>query len=70
MRRGRRAIGPPLARHDPDGRHEHRDPDDARRDALVPALAIAAADERFHDALGRRELVPGALKLFFRLTHL
>jgi hypothetical protein len=32
-----------AARHDPEHRTKDRDPDDTRRDALVPALAVASA---------------------------
>ena len=55
----------PNARHDPDRRHEHRDPDDTRRDALVPALAVAAVIDAVRQARLRPRsgaaLVPGGL---------
>ena len=51
-RRRHSAIERPTARHDPDRRHEDRDPDDTRRDALVPALAVAATPEAF-EGIGR-----------------
>jgi hypothetical protein len=48
--RGLGAIERQAARHDPDRRHEHSDPDHTRRDALVPALAVTAAQ---HPLVGR-----------------
>ena len=55
---GRRlgAIERHSARHDAHPRHEHCNPDDTRRDALVPALAIPALQETVHRKRGR--LVP------------
>jgi hypothetical protein len=38
-------IEPTTGRHDPDRRDEDHDTDDPRRDALVPTLAVTAADQ-------------------------
>jgi hypothetical protein len=55
------AVQRPNTRHDPDRRHEDRDPDDTRRDSLVPALTIAAAECPLECVIGRLKASEAAL---------
>ena len=72
---GRRlgAIERHSGRHDPDRSHEHCHADDTRREALVPALAIASALERI-EPIGRQwdngDGPLGALEQCLQVRHL
>jgi hypothetical protein len=63
------AVERPNARHDPDRRHEDRDPDDARGDALVPALAVASVVESFQRERAQLDALHHALEEWANLRH-
>src|SRR4029453_4658534 len=63
------AVQRPDARHDPHRRHEHRDPDDARSDSLVPALAVATADEAVPRRFGHLERLERPLVALAFVDH-
>jgi hypothetical protein len=64
-----RAVQRPNARHDPDRRDEDRDPNDARSDALVPALAVPEVEELVRRQVGDPVALSKAFDQLRVLSH-